>query len=362
MSVLQGVSRDGDFVLNNQALADKQGFRNVSKIWYNQTMSYEDGCKKMDEMAKNRDDRKTSISDVQFITDLQGKFAIAFPDGFECKPTEHAMSQLSLRMEIPTTYSKWALRPGRDEKDIRTFINVLKNEQRKFTDSLLWRTYNDGTLRAVLTERYAIVNNDWLLNVVQEAIPEGRLSHWRGDADTIYGNVLIPDSIREEFDSDYGGMLSIGNSEIGLRPIDSWPSIFRAICMNGCIWDRVSGHKVHQVHRGKRWLASLKDRIISNLHDQIPLVTIGIDKLLEATKIEIEKGKIPSVVAEIAVENKLYAGVANAITRAGQLYTNDEWLKLDTIGGDLLDTKVSGRVIRKAYALTADEVKLALGA
>ena len=58
-------------------------------------------------------------------------------------------------------------------------------------------------MRAMLSNKYAIVNNQWMMEVIQEAVPNGMLSHWRGDADTMYGNVLIPDSIREEDDSDY---------------------------------------------------------------------------------------------------------------------------------------------------------------
>ncbi len=76
---------------------------------------------------------------------------------------------------------------------------------------------------------------------MRKLIPGGRLSHWRGDADTLWGNVLIPDTIRQESDSDYGGMVSIGNSEIRERRITSRPSVFRAICFNGCIWDREAG-------------------------------------------------------------------------------------------------------------------------
>jgi hypothetical protein len=97
----------------------------------------------------------------------------------------------------------------------------------------LIRTWSDGTLRAFLSQKYTIVNNAWFLDVLSKAIPGGVVSHWKGDADSIFGNVLIPDTIRAEADSDFGGMLSVGNSEIGTRRISSLPSVFRAICMNG---------------------------------------------------------------------------------------------------------------------------------
>ena len=92
--------------------------------------------------------------------------------------------------------------------------------------------------------------------------------------------MLIPDTIREESDSDYGGMLSIGNSEIGERRISSMPSIFRAICMNGCIWDQTAGKGINQVHRGKIDLDQLFLVIKENLEVQIPLLPQGIERLL----------------------------------------------------------------------------------
>jgi hypothetical protein len=99
----------------------------------------------------------------------------------------------------------------RDEQDGNTLCTIINNAKRrlKSTKKYLWRTRQDGTLRAMLTDKYAIVNNEWLLEVWQRLIPGGRLSHWRGDSDTIYGNILIPDSIREEDDSDYGGFLTL---------------------------------------------------------------------------------------------------------------------------------------------------------
>src|SRR5687767_13653717 len=39
----------GSFVLSGQTVAATDGFRNVSKIWYDKTISYEDGLKKIED-------------------------------------------------------------------------------------------------------------------------------------------------------------------------------------------------------------------------------------------------------------------------------------------------------------------------
>jgi hypothetical protein len=224
----------------------------------------------------------------------------------------------------------------------------------------LFRTWKNGTVRAFLSEQYAIVNNGWYLELLSQIIPDGVLSHWRGDADSIYGNILIPDTIRAESDSDFGGMLSIGNSEIGTRRISSMPSVFRAICMNGCIWDQQSGEQLNRVHKGAIDFDSLAVAIAENLQAQIPLLSNGIEKILSLRKFEMKDTPFQNQLAVVAADHSLskkqvrtiwdaYAietnllggeaktayGLANAITRAGQTQDNaDAWVKFDVIGGD----------------------------
>ena len=204
------------------------------------------------------------------------------------------------------------------------------------------------------------------MEVIRGAIPAGMLSHWRGDADNMYGNVLIPDSIRQEDDSDYGGMLSIGNSEIGQRRISSCPSVFRAICMNGCIWDQEKGRSIRQVHRGELDLHFLKSEIVRNLTEQIPLMNLGIDMLLKlreygsngvsmskivgqvCSDFRVTKKQAGGVLKAFAVEKfevddlaNTAFGVANSFTRFGQTLGDDGWVKFDELGGRLLDLNES---------------------
>ncbi len=40
---IEGEGRMGDFVHGGQDMAAKQGFGNVSKLWYDKTISYDDG-------------------------------------------------------------------------------------------------------------------------------------------------------------------------------------------------------------------------------------------------------------------------------------------------------------------------------
>ncbi len=396
MKKLVGTGRSGDFVHRNQGMAGAAGFRNVSAKWLDKTITYEQGLAKLAEGQTQIEDLLIPVGDVKPIVDKQERFALAFPDGREFHPTPYCMGQLgnwascgkwlvTTLMENPTNHRGEATFV-RDRTDSETIAHILTNGLRRLDSQkqLLWRVRSDGTLRAVLSDSYATINNEWLVNALQRILPDGRLSHWKGDTDTIFGNVLIPDTLRTESDSDYGGMLSVGNSEIGERPIHSCPSVFRAICMNGCIWDQVSGQAFRRVHRGTINLEELFQKIKQNLEIQIPLLPIGIDKLLGTRRMVWGNSTLLPLFAQVGLDHKLSKkqassllecyneeravapetsrtlfGVVNTITRAGQLLDNNGWVKFDTIGGTLVGYSQDdwNRLVRRANNLTVEEAE-----
>jgi hypothetical protein len=363
---------EGTFVLQGQELATKEGFKNVSKIWYGKTVSYGQGLDLLEQGRAVTEDILATVGEM-VPTVVDGSFALRYKDGRSFRPTAHAVNQMGNWADTGTWFVQSLLTNPRDAKervlytrdngDADTLAFVLRNGFRRLDPSkkFLWRTRQDGTLRAMLTERFAIVDNRWFIEKLSSFIPDGRLSHWRGDSDTIWGNVLIPDTIREEKDSDYGGMLSVGNSEIGERRVSSVPSIFRAICMNGCIWGATKGEGIRQVHRGKIDLDYLAKEIQSNLNKQIPLLPVGIEKLLGTRSLAWDGVSLKPVYAQLAKDFKLSKkqatsvlaaaleersvtpelartlfGVTNAVTRAGQKLGNADWVRFDELGGELI--------------------------
>jgi len=376
--VIQGKTRQGDFVHSSQGTAGAQGFKCVSRLWYPKTTALSDGIDQLLDDARSRDDILCPAKHMGMGLNDDNKFVLEYVDGREFVPTTHAFKQLATwcgvshqfvkDMTNPVTSQGGKLKYERDRKDAETLLGVLRNGYRRLEadKDFRFRTYNDGTLRAVLSDRYAIIDNAWYLETLQELFKEiggdePRLSHWKGDADTIFGNVLIPDTCRADQDSDYGGMISISNCEIGIRRLSQLPSVFRAICMNGCIWDQEHGEKISKVHRGEIDLNQLRYDIACNLNEQIPLLGEGVERFLALRDKTLTKGvKLANVFAVIAVENKLsyglegqaakvagmfndheagdrnLFGIVNAITRAGQLYSPAEWVRFDGIAGNLM--------------------------
>lgn len=364
--VLKGEGRIGDFVHQNQTMAAGDGFRNVSKLWYDKTISFEDGIESVEAIKANRRDINETLGDV--VVKADGLSVKLMVDGELFTPTEHALRQLATWFDTPHTlvnyYSRAKMQPNgkmryaRDERDTDLIVRALRLGQSRVNaeKEMLFRTYADGTLRAVLSDRYAIIDNRWYLEVLKAAIPGGRLSHWRGDADTLWGNVLIPDTLRAESDSDYGGMLSLSNCEIGMRRLAQFPSVFRAICMNGCIWDQKKGTVYTKIHRGEINLDDVRDAIFENINKQIPLMAAHVTQFL-ATRNRKLTTKVSKLIACIATENGFTQtqatrvvdefaqfekgdrnafGIINAITRAGQAFDNDAWFSFDNLAGSLV--------------------------
>lgn len=356
---IEGKGNQGDFVIQEQGTAVAEGFKNVSQYWYPKTHDYDYGFEQMEKDRQSREDIVCKPDEMQPILTQEGKFVLAYTDGREFNLDDWSVTQYAAKLGVPVTVFNWLDGKKHDDRDSRLLVACVKNGLRKFDGNkkLKFRTYNNNTIRAVLSTEYAVVDNRWYLELIKECIPGGRLSHWRGNADTMYGNVLIPDTIREEKDSEYGGMISLGNCEIGKRRLSQTPSVFRAICMNGCIWDQTKGKNINKVHRGKDVMnpVILRKMIAENIQYQIPLVSVGINKILATQQYKVDNVKKfiaevghswamkPVEVAAVATQfvrhesaHRNLFGIINAITRAGQEFEPSRWVDFDNYAGELV--------------------------
>lgn len=357
-------------------------FRNVSSHWYEKTLSFDEGLEVFSAQKANRHDFMHNAQHVVFEDDGQGKLAVRVGEQ-SFYPTDWAMRQLCKWFKVPQTL--WVSYSNGDtainlEVLLTAFRNGVKMHDKQ--KDLLFRTYNDGTLRGVMSDSYSIVENDFYLEMLREFIPNGRLSHFQfSDADNFYGNVIIEDSIREESDSEYGGMLNCGNSAIGKRSVFQRPAIFRAICMNGCVWGEEKGIELRRRHRDID-LQELREAVRVNIDKQIPLTTTKIPLLLDSRRLQATAAMVQifallcksngltteqtNKVAETWLQHsneKTAFGVYDAFTRAGQLFDGDTWTTCDVIGGSIMNAGPDGwyTMNMKAQLLTEKEVAKAFG-
>jgi len=385
--------RVGSFVSNLQGRTGVGFEKNshVHKDWYATTMSYEDAMENLQRGVDEREDILAPVKDIQAIVNDGGEFSFEVQDR-EFVPTDWALQQFSIRSKVPssTVIQKLRSQEDADDVDSEVMAHLANNSLRRLDQDKIYRmrTYTDGTCRAFVTDKYAPIDNRWYLDQLRDNLPEGRLSHWRGDEDTIFGNILLPDTIidyGQSDDSDYGGMLSIGNCEIGKRRISQVPSLFRSICLNGCIWGQCKGKEIKKRHIGEIDLQELSYAIYENIEAQLPLLDAGIRKLLALRELEVEDAKMQQVFATVAMDHKMTKkevsevfrqwgqferddrnlfGVVNAVTRAGQTLDNMSWVRFDGIGGSLMDTSESrwAGILNRAGSLQDKDLEKVYGA
>ena len=384
---------EGSFVRNLQGQTGVGFEKNthVHKDWYATTLSYDEAMEGLQRSAEEREDVLAPVKDINAVVTDDGEFAFNV-QGREFVPTDWALQQFSIRSKVPssTVIQKLRSQEDADDQDSDVMAYLANNSLRRLDQDKEYRlrTYTDGTCRAFVTDKYAPIDNRWYLDQLRENLPEGRLSHWRGDEDTIFGNILLPDTIidyGQSDDSDYGGMLSIGNCEIGKRRISQVPSLFRSICLNGCIWGQCKGKEIKKRHIGEIDLQELSYAIYENIEAQLPLLDSGVRKLLALRELEVEEAKMQQVFATVAMDHKLTKkevsevfsqwgqferedrnlfGVVNAVTRAGQTLDNMSWVRFDEIGGRLMDTSESRWVgiLNRAGSLQDKDLEKVYGA
>lgn len=301
---LRGTGRNGDFVHATQTMDSR--FRNVSTGWTDRAndpddksvMTWDAAFETLETERGETRDIIQSFGKLTVVNDAAG-IGLLDDNGNRLKFCESSLDQFAYWIDSGLTLPRRLMwDKDADAQDRETLAAVIKNGLRKLEDKNgLIRLRNDGTVRAFLSEQYAILDNRWFLDVIRSILPEGLVSHWRSDSgDSVYFNVLIPDSMRQETDSEYGGMLACGNGETGSRKLSTCPSVFRAICRNGCIWDETKGTGIiERVHRGAIDLNALAARIRDNLNRQIPLLGDGIDRMLLTRSYMSDVGAVPAI-------------------------------------------------------------------
>lgn len=348
---------------------------------------------------QNRQDFTIPLKDFSLSLDTDGENIVGCIDGRDYVPTWHCLKQMANWHNLPLGILKNLMSPltkqngevisERDSTDLGLLVQLFKNgirDGRTDPDKLFkFRTYGDGTLRAMLTDRYAIVDNVWYLehltNVFADYAEQPFFDYFSSDGDTLHGNLRIPGIEAKRSDSEFGGMLFIGNCEIGTARISIAPAVWRQICTNGMMgW--APGLKWTKVHRGDIDLGGLASSITAQIATAIPQITSGLEAIDAAHSHTLVAGvKMSQLIAQVAEEFKMTTGpngqarqmvaeftaheqgfrslygVVNAITRIAQNQEPAERLRLEETAGELLRLNDKGWNRLNVLAGSMDEVK-----
>ena len=325
-------------------------------------------AKELERQKANSLDLIVDSGTLKTIPNVAGDIGLAIPGWGEYPLTEWAHLQLAEKLQIPKKYYDRMRFNGKSWLLAENINAWLPEKERRLIRIL------DGKIRAILSDRYRIMDNyDVLFLALEEFKKKETVEVYRADlTETMFYLKAVDKSLTAEIkDNDivYGGLI-IRNSEVGASAFRVEPFILRKICMNGLIGE----YSLKRIHLGRQTLETgeidwsdetreLEDKALwSRIRDIIKATFDGkifgywVERLKESTEIEVEK---PKVAVENVVElyglnqeqrdfllmhfsEKTKYGLVDAVTTlARESESIDEQVRLEELGGKILDTPES---------------------
>jgi hypothetical protein len=378
---------------NAIGLQSTETHKHVAKIWQDKCVSLESFYSTL----KAQDANKVDV--VKPESAIRLKDASTLLDGTPL--TKSGMNSLRLFTDIPSSMISFMDERGYSDELVK-FVNDELNRREqdwsnKGKDSREFRVRtrhdDDGNTvaRAIVSERYGVIDNLEAMEMIIDALPtkdalkDALASHLHNDGDDMFGNLLLPDNIKSEPDSDYGVGIAFRNSEVRNSTFKVSPFLFRAICLNGMIWGRQdSSIKVNQRHMGNIDKQELRQEVrraivvaLSQGNDLLTL--LGHSKHVEVKNPE-------QVIAQLSRDNKMTIsqgklwhkgyleslqeasghshdrtafGIVNGLTRSAQQYTGSTREQMETIASAILAPAIDAdlQAISKRWGLISERAK-----
>ena len=357
---------NGNWV-NAIGLQSSASHRHVAKQWQAKCTPLADFI----ETVKSQSTNKVDV--VKPESEIRLKDVDTLVDGTPL--TDSGMNSLRVFADMPSSiisflkereYNDDLVKYMNAELDRReTLWNNKGKEKRTFNVRIRHDDEGNNVVRAIVSERYGVIDNHEAMEMVANALPsltDALASHLFNDSDDIYGNILLPDYMKSEPDSDYGVGIAFKNSEIRNSTFKISPFFFRAICLNGMIWGRMNSEiNVNQRHMGKIDLGDLQMQVTQAVKVALTqgndmLTLLGYAKQVKVTnpvaviaqlardeKMTIEQGKLwhkgylDSLHERHGdVHEKSAFGIINGLTRSAQDYTGSTREEMETLASKIL--------------------------
>jgi hypothetical protein len=378
---------------NAIGLQSTETHRHVAKVWQDKCVSLESFYSTL----KAQDANKVDV--VKAESAIRLKDSATLLDGTPL--TKSGMNSLRLFTDIPSSMISFMEERGYNDELVKFVNDELNRREREWSNKgkesrefrVRTRHDDDGNTvaRAIVSERYGVIDNLEAMEMIIDALPskdaikDALASHLHNDGDDMFGNLLLPDNIKSEPDSDYGVGIAFRNSEVRNSTFKVSPFLFRAICLNGMIWGRQdSSIKVNQRHMGNIDKQELREEVrraivvaLSQGNDLLTL--LGHSKHVEVKNPE-------QVIAQLSRDNKMTIaqgklwhkgyleslqeasghshdrtafGIVNGLTRSAQQYTGSTREQMETIASAILAPSIDAdlQAISKRWGLISERAK-----
>lgn len=380
---------NGNWV-NAIGLQSTASHRHVAKIWQDQCIALPEFIKTVETLAESKRDIEKPESEIR-LKDME-----TLVDG--TKISSSGINNLRMFNGMPSTMVSYMEERGYHDELVRFMNDALYQreqewkhkgkEPRDFRCRLRTNEAGDEYIRAVVSERYGVIDNAQVMDILRNSLPsnidEALASHIDHDGDDMFGNILLPDYMKSEPDSDYGVGIAFKNSEIRNAAFSVSPFLFRAICLNGMIWGRSNSEiKINQRHMGNIDMVELQEQV---RHAIAVALTQGNDLLtLMGHSKKVKVNNVLPTIVQLAKdsqdnftieqtkawhkgyldslherngdvhENSAF-GVVNGLTRAAQNYSGQTREKMEKYASFILSPSIDSdlQAISKRWGQVSD--------
>lgn len=324
----------------------------------------------VEELERQRENSMDLLVDnrtLKAFPDENDGIRLSIPEYGEYPLIDWAHGQLADKLQIPRRYYERMRTSGKTDL-LAENINAWLTENKKRLIRIL-----DGKIRAILSDRYRIMDNyDLLFLALEEFKRKETVEVYRADLTETMLYLKAVDrtltaSIRED-DIVYGGLI-LRNSEVGASAFRVEPFILRKVCGNGLILE----YSLKKIHLGRQTLEvgeidwsdetrELEDKALWSKVRDIIRATFDrttfeswVERLKESAEVKIEDPiKAVNNVIKLAglserQKQKLLMhfseptkyGLINAVTNlASETKNIDEQIRLEEFGGKLLASDI----------------------
>ena len=357
---------------NAIGLESTASHRHVAKQWQSKCTQFADFVQTVKEQSASKYDLVVPESNVRLkdSNTLTNDMTL----------TKSGLNCLRAFTDVPSSMISFLEERGYGEDLTRFVNNELDLREKDWFDGgkdsrefrIRVRKDDDGAdnVRAIVSGRYGVIDNHEAVEMIANALPsltDALASHISNDGDDIFGNVLLPDYMKSEPDSDYGVGIAFRNSEIKNSTFKVSPFLFRAICLNGMIWGREkSKNQINQKHLGNINRAELQEQVtnavieaLSQGNDLLTLLgyskQVKVDRPLQVIAqlsinegLTIEQGRawhkgyLESLnEASGDLHERSAFGVINGLTRSAQEYKGSMRENMETIATKILSPAIN---------------------
>lgn len=271
----------------------------------------------------------------------------------------------SVRLKVPYSYMKACI--DSDHADVQALfeknMNTLLSHSKNGARIRLFKPDDEAlTVRGIVTEGYTVFDSDQVLQAVHNVLGDNfNIKGYSLNQEGLHLRVVTPEPLKINDEDLYPGFI-ITSGDVGNRSLQMTFFLWKQVCTNGLVMERLTGRVLHKRHFGVYNPQDFEDALITAL-EAFPVFCENAKTLVEETRRkeltpEMLEDRLKAFSKEIQISQEEQAkitnlivgnygmtlwGFINALTEFAQerRFDLDDRMMIETYAGELMLSKAA---------------------